>query len=250
MSSDPARGRAGWVPWSLGQGYAASTDEYLRACVSSPCVFVLMVESDSRQTGALAGRIPRVESRLIRADGDVRLHVSTCGAGPDVVVLSGGPGCVHYLADETLAPQGFRAWFPDPRGVGCSEGGPHDMVQAVLDLDTIRRALGIDAWMVLGHSWGSDLAVRYALEHPARVKAVIGIAGHGLHRDRNGPKPTKRASRVNRRPRSTSCRTCTLPCGRPFPTGSTTAPSGETWLTRPSPCASSAPATTFVRAGR
>ena len=40
-------------------------------------------------------------------------------------------------------------------------------------------------WAVLGHSWGSDLAVRYALDHPERVAAVVGIAGHGLHKDRN-----------------------------------------------------------------
>ena len=31
------------------------------------------------------------------------------GLGPDVLILSGGPGCVHYLADESLAPLGFRS---------------------------------------------------------------------------------------------------------------------------------------------
>ena len=37
--------------------------------------------------------------------------------------------------------------------------------------------------MVLGHSWGSDLAVRYALDQPSRVRCVVGVAGHGLHKD-------------------------------------------------------------------
>jgi proline iminopeptidase len=36
----------------------------------------------------------------------------------------------------------------------------------------------------VGHSWGSDLAVRYALDHPDRVASVVGVAGHGLHKDR------------------------------------------------------------------
>lgn len=58
------------------------------------------------------------------------------------------------------------------------------MTQAILDLEIIRRAIDVEQWMVLGHSWGSDLAVRYALEYPASVRGVIGIAGHGLHRDR------------------------------------------------------------------
>jgi proline iminopeptidase len=53
------------------------------------------------------------------------------------------------------------------------------------NLEDVRRALGVARWVVLGHSWGSDLAVRYALDHPERVAAVVGIAGHGLHKDRN-----------------------------------------------------------------
>jgi proline iminopeptidase len=77
-----------------------------------------------------------------------------------VVVLSGGPG------------------------VGRSNGGPHTMAQAVADLEEVRSAAGIERWTVLGHSWDSDLAVRYALDHPESVVQVVGIAGHGLHKDR------------------------------------------------------------------
>lgn len=117
------------------------------------------------------------------ADG-AALHVGVHGTGPDVVMLSGGPGCVHYLEHDNLVPKGFRAWFPEPRGVGRSSGGPHDMAQAVADLEDIRRTAGLGQWLVLGHSWGCDLAVRYALDEPAAVSGVVGIAGHGLHKDR------------------------------------------------------------------
>lgn len=112
------------------------------------------------------------------------LHVGVVGDGPDVLVLSGGPGCVNYLENDALAPRGARAWFPEPRGVGRSDGGPHDLAQAVADLEAIRNDVGAESWAVLGHSWGSDLAVRYALDHPDRVTAVVGVAGHGLHQDR------------------------------------------------------------------
>lgn len=123
------------------------------------------------------------ELEVATKDGE-RLHVSMSGSGPDVVVLSGGPGCVHYLEQDRLVPGGTRAWFPEPRGVGRSGGGSHTMAQALDDLECIRVALGISAWVVLGHSWGSDLAVRYALDFPTSVSGVIGIAGHGLHKDR------------------------------------------------------------------
>jgi proline iminopeptidase len=112
------------------------------------------------------------------------LHLGVAGDGPDVLVLSGGPGCVNYLEHSDLAPDGTRAWFPEPRGVGRSGGGAHDLAQAVADLETIRVAVGVESWAVLGHSFGSELAVRYALDHPERVRSVIGIAGHGLHKDR------------------------------------------------------------------
>ncbi|KAA0099506.1 alpha/beta hydrolase [Mycolicibacterium sp. P1-18] len=125
-----------------------------------------------------------MRSTTVRADDGTPLHVGVTGEGSDVVVLSGGPGCVHYLEDDDLAPRGMRAWYPEPRGVGRSGGEPHDLEQAVADLEAVRRVAGVDDWRVLGHSWGSDLAVRYALDHPRRVSAVVGVAGHGLHEDR------------------------------------------------------------------
>lgn len=139
---------------------------------------------NTRIPDGLIVRMWVVKSGTLTADDGVQLHVAMCGSGPDVVVLSGGPGCVHYLADESLAPIGFRSWFPDPRGVARSGGGPHDMARAIDDLEAIRRENAIEEWIVLGHSWGADLAVRYALDHPGRVRGVVGIAGHGLHRDR------------------------------------------------------------------
>jgi proline iminopeptidase len=120
----------------------------------------------------------------VETDDRTRLHVGVTGSGPDVLVLSGGPGCVHYLESEAIAPRGTRAWYPEPRGVGRSGGGPHGLSRAVADLEAVRRAAGVNSWVVLGHSWGADLAVRYALDHPSRVRSVVAVAGHGLHKDR------------------------------------------------------------------
>lgn len=134
--------------------------------------------TDLRQT--LGGG---VESRMVTVGG-VALHVSHTGHGPDVVFLTGGPGCVQYLEREDIAPPGYRAWYPEPRGVGRSGGGAHTMEQAVADIDHLREAVGVAAWSVVGHSWGCELAVRYAVEHPDTVQAVVGIAGRGPQRDR------------------------------------------------------------------
>ena len=112
------------------------------------------------------------------------LHVGVTGTGPDVLVLTGGPGCVQYLENDEIAPRDFRAWYPEPRGVGRSGGGAHTMEQALADLEEIRRQADVERWIIVGHSWGSDLAVRYAVEHPEAVSAVVGVAGKGFHSDR------------------------------------------------------------------
>lgn len=124
-----------------------------------------------------------VESRMVQVE-DVGLHIGVTGRGPDIVVLTGGPGCVQYLERDAISPPDHRAWYPEPRGVGRSGGGPHTMERAVADLEGIREAVGVGNWTVVGHSWGSDLAVRYALEHPDTVIAVVGITGRGFQRDR------------------------------------------------------------------
>lgn len=131
---------------------------------------------------------------MITVDDGVALHVARVDADrtpanahrpvPEVVMLTGGPGCVQYLEDTALAPHGCRSWYPEPRGVGRSGGGAHTMERAVADLEAIRTALGLSDWIVLGHSWGCDLAVRYAVQHPGSVSAVVGVAGRGPQRDR------------------------------------------------------------------
>lgn len=126
-----------------------------------------------------------MESRRVPADHGATLHVGVSGEGHDVLVLSGGPGCVHYLEHDHLVPPGVRAWHPEPRGVGRSSGGTHGLAEAVADLEAVRRAAGVASWTVLGHSWGCDLAMRYALDHPTSVERVVGVAGRGLQQDRS-----------------------------------------------------------------
>ena len=43
----------------------------------------------------------------------------------------------------------------------------------ISDMEHLREHLNIEKWMVFGGSWGSTLALAYAIAHPYRVRAMV-----------------------------------------------------------------------------
>lgn len=130
-----------------------------------------------------------LEGRYVRV-GDVRLYVEEEGSGVPLVLINGGPGGTHH---------GFHPWFGrardfarviyyDQRGTGLSDYEPgadgYSVEQAVADLDALRRALGIERWVLLGFSYGGFLAQYYTATHPGRVRGLVLVgASPGLWED-------------------------------------------------------------------
>lgn len=117
----------------------------------------------------------------VRLRDGAELWTAVSGTGPPVVCLHGGPGLWDYLAPlAALIDDTFTVVRFDQRGCGRSTGGgPFTIAQAVDDMEQVRAALGFDEWAVAGHSWGAELALRYAVRHQARTTAVAYIAGVG-----------------------------------------------------------------------
>ncbi len=137
----------------------------------------------------LDGRAPEFNGESTVEVGGLRLFVRGVGSGPPVVVLHGGPGAHHdYLLPHfgRLADE-FRLYFYDQRGGGRSRvEAPHAIGwrDHVADLDGLRREWRLDRLSLLGYSWGGLLALLYAGEHPARVRALALVspaAGWGGH---------------------------------------------------------------------
>jgi proline iminopeptidase len=119
---------------------------------------------------------------VIRLRDGTGLSAAVSGTGPPVACLHGGPGLWDYLAPlAALLDDEFTVVRFDQRGCGRSSGrgGPFTIEQAVDDLDQVRAALGLRQWAVAGHSWGAELALRYAARHPDRTSAVAYVAGVG-----------------------------------------------------------------------
>jgi proline iminopeptidase len=122
------------------------------------------------------------------ADG-VRLWASRSGQGTPLVLCHGGPGLWDMFEDVTrLLDDRATVVRWDQRGCGRSErcDGPWTSERFVADLDAVRRHFAPDAparTVLLGHSWGAQLALSYALAHPERVAALIYVSGTGIGPD-------------------------------------------------------------------
>ena len=123
----------------------------------------------------------------VRAN-DRELWVDIQGSGAPVIVLPGGPGLAcDYLEPlaSLLRPTHTVVLF-DPRGCGrSSRHGPYGVGALLADVEGIRRELGHPRWRVVGHSFGADLALAYAVTFAESVVDVHALAPTGIQNDRD-----------------------------------------------------------------
>jgi len=127
----------------------------------------------------------------------VELYRFQQGQGRDVLVVHGGPGFPPdgpWRAGARLAAEGYRLTYYHQRGCGRS-GRPITSISGsnryeqmktveralglaaqVGDIERLRRELGREKLVLLGHSFGADIATLYAAEFPEHVEALIAVA--------------------------------------------------------------------------
>ncbi|GAA0433344.1 alpha/beta fold hydrolase [Acrocarpospora corrugata] len=99
-----------------------------------------------------------------------------------MVLCHGGPGLWDMFGDlaELLRDSAaLHRW--DQRGCGRSvREGPYTWERTLADLESVRRHFGLERMVLLGHSWGAQLALRYTLDHPERVSGLVYVSGTGI----------------------------------------------------------------------
>lgn len=120
------------------------------------------------------------EKNLLKVDDLHEIYYEVCGnpAGMPVVFLHGGPGSgCNPTQRRFFDPAVYRIILIDQRGCGRSkpQGATANNTTAhlVADIDLIRKTLNIEKWLVFGGSWGSTLALSYALAFPQHVTGLI-----------------------------------------------------------------------------
>mgnify|MGYP001306331519 FL=1 len=122
-----------------------------------------------------------ITNETIEING-VNHFISKMGSGEPLLVIHGGPGLFHnYLVPhfKSLA-ENYQIIFYDQRGCGKTDF-PADTSSVnidtyVEDLEGIRNHLKIEKLDLIGHSWGSLLAINYSKKYKNKIKRLILIS--------------------------------------------------------------------------
>ncbi len=122
-----------------------------------------------------------IAEQQLEVSGGHRLYVQEWGnknAQTPIIFVHGGPGSsCHDGHKQAFDPAGHRVIFFDQRGCGRSTpyGQLTDNTTAdlVADISRIADHFGLATFVLRGGSWGSCLALAYAIAHPNRVSALI-----------------------------------------------------------------------------
>jgi len=145
----------------------------------------------------LCDSLPGLRSRMVDIGG-LRLFCEEQGNGTPLMLLHGGPGHSHHGFHPAFSRlgDGVRVIYYDQRGCRHSEYAPgagYSVGQSADDLEALRRALGIDRWVLLGHSYGGFLAQCYAAKYPQSVAGLLlvcsAIPSREMHHLNPSPLP-------------------------------------------------------------
>ena len=129
------------------------------------------------------GLYPEVEpydAGWLAAGKPHEIYFEECGAanGKPAIVLHGGPGgAINATMRRFFDPARWRVMLFDQRG--CGKSRPNASLDdnttwtLVEDIERLRKRAGVERWTVFGGSWGSTLALAYAITHPERVENLI-----------------------------------------------------------------------------
>ncbi len=119
-------------------------------------------------------------SGWLNTGGPHEIYFEECGlrGGKPAVVLHGGPGgAINPTMRRFYDPSRWRVMLFDQRG--CGKSRPNASLEdnttwaLIEDIERLRKQMGVEKWSVFGGSWGSTLALAYAITHPERVESLI-----------------------------------------------------------------------------
>jgi proline-specific peptidase len=121
--------------------------------------------------------LPAGEAYLFVPGGRIWYRLTGSGSGVPVILLHGGPGYSSYYLKslESLGSDRPVVRYDQLGGGKSSSAGDTTLFTIphfVAELDSLRAHLGFARIHLLGHSWGTILAVEYYRAHPEHVASL------------------------------------------------------------------------------
>jgi proline iminopeptidase len=130
------------------------------------------------------------EQGYLELDGGHRMYWEQSGDehGLPVLFLHGGPGVgARPVHRRFFDPRHYRVIIFDQRGAGRSkpyaELAGNTTRHLLDDMESLRRHLDVDRWLIFGGSWGATLALAYGVEQAGRCLGFV-LRGVFLGRQR------------------------------------------------------------------
>ena len=102
-----------------------------------------------------------------------------CGIAQVLVFLHGGPGGGGPQLQKIFRSESYQIiLFSQKRQVKAHHRVSiknNSTEHLITDIEKLREHLNINEWIVFGGSWGSTLALVYAIAHPDRVKQLFVV---------------------------------------------------------------------------
>lgn len=116
---------------------------------------------------------------MVHVSGTRAFVDDRCAGTTALLYVHGGPGQGAYDFMASVADrlsEHVRVVGVDQRGCLRSDPMPEDPPIShevlIADFEAVRRHLGIKRWLLVGHSAGGPIALKYALTHPETVASV------------------------------------------------------------------------------
>jgi proline iminopeptidase len=140
-------------------------------------------ELEMQQIGKIERDAVKVEGgvQYIKLDNGFRLWTKRVGEGPiKILLVHGGPGYTHECLEcfESFFPEdAYQIIYYDQLGSYLSDQ-PNDpslwrIERFCEEIEQIRQSLELDNFYLYGFSWGSMLAIEYALKYQNHLKGLI-----------------------------------------------------------------------------
>lgn len=113
------------------------------------------------------------QADTLETEDGIGIYYEVSGEGPPLVLLHGWTHDARVWRLQTPAlERHFTVLRYDRRGWGRSGGRP-DVSRDPVDLDRLMDELGWRDAHVVGHSQGAEVALRFALAYPNRVRSLV-----------------------------------------------------------------------------